>query len=322
MKKNLNIKICLVFFLILTMLSLHNCISFAAYLDKIVCIVNDDIITQSDINRRMTMLSYVSKKHQTKVLYNNVVHDLIDIVMQLQLAKKNSVIISDEELDNVISNFAKSNNMNPITLKKILPKQMNINFQIFRENLREQLIINTLQKEILGKEILLSIKDEDIEKIKKSTSKIYNKHKKFHLIDIVLEIPVEKHTKESINVLRLMIRKLINNKSDTNKILNDLKEFTENKYNIVSIDLGWRTITELPELFIKYVVLMRVHQIVGPIVAINGLHLLKLLNIEIPINFHEISSEEAINIIYQQKIKEKIIPWLKKQRLISYIELK
>jgi parvulin-like peptidyl-prolyl isomerase len=67
---------------------------------------------------------------------------------------------------------------------------------------------------------------------------------------------------------------------------------------------------------------MDVNQVVGPIKAPNGLHLIKLLEIHgSPLQSGKLTKDQAHEIVFQNKLVEKIKPWLKELRETAYIKI-
>ena len=78
---------------------------------SIVVLVNDEPITNYDITQRMSLLSVTTRKPANDAMRKRVIEDLISERIQLQEATKSSVIISDDQINEVLGRIAKSNNM-------------------------------------------------------------------------------------------------------------------------------------------------------------------------------------------------------------------
>lgn len=295
-------------------------------LNKIVAVVNNDVITQQELDRRMAMMKRqleggdISQKDNGG-FRQNVLDGLIDVLLQIQMAKKNGIEISDKELNEIIANIAKGHNMTIDKLKEVLPEQEGMSFPEFRQQLREQGMITRIQQQVFGREITVSAKE--IDAILHNPPKTRNVLPQYHVIDILLETD-EGGSKDQVKVAKNVAEKMITKLQGTSDVEVVIEESQSNfQGTIKSEDLGWRKIDEFPELFTKEVAKMKINQIVGPIEAPNGLHLLKLLAISggAAATSAKLTKDQATEIVFRQKLSEKIGPWLKELRESAYIKI-
>ncbi len=294
-----------------------------AHLNKIVAVVNKDVITQHELDRRLALMKRQMASDNALEgmvsLRQRTLDDLIDISLQLQLAKRTGIQITDKELNVVIANIAKSHNITLEKLKEVLPEQEGMSFTEFRNQLREQGIMAKLQQRELGRE--LSVDDKDIKAVLLNPPKIANTPPLYHVVDILFE--VEEGAQDRVDAVKNVAKKtlaVLQSNSDIEAVIkesqNSLKE------NIKSEDLGWRKINELPELFAQEVAKMKENQTVGPIQAPNGIHLLKLLAIRgSSVAAMKITKDQAADIAYRRKLADKLTPWLKELRETAYIKI-
>ena len=85
-------------------------------LDKIIAIVDDDIVMQSELDRRVETIAGRLQRQGTtapvrSVLEARVLNQLVLESIQLQRAERAGIRISDDVLNQTISNIASSNNM-------------------------------------------------------------------------------------------------------------------------------------------------------------------------------------------------------------------
>src|SRR5258705_7547292 len=85
-------------------------------LDRIVVIVNDDIITMNELNsRKRSVLNQLEKQGTPvppdDVLSRQVLEHMISNKVQLQLAKETGLKVDDTQLDRTIQRIAQDNRM-------------------------------------------------------------------------------------------------------------------------------------------------------------------------------------------------------------------
>lgn len=292
-------------------------------LDKIVAIVNGDVITQSEVTKRMVMISHLAGSGSTtskeSTLRKKALDSIIDSLLQMQLARRYGMQISEAEIDNVISNIAKSNHLTVEQLKQSLQEHEGLNFKEYREQIREQVLVSRVQQHSLGKDI--SVSEQEVEKVLRNPPKI-NKGIVAHyrVADILIEIPdnaSSDQAKVATDIATKIVTKLRQG-ADIDKLV---QEYDVAKQHVSNQDLGWRTVDELPTLFAKEITKMQIGQIIGPLKAPNGLHLIKLLEMQggqpQTTKFTKLQAQEYV---FHQKLEEKLKPWLKELRDAAYIK--
>lgn len=139
---------------VLVLFSPVNC--FAELIDRVVAVVNDDVVTMSEVNeegkgffQKITEqapadeLSAALKRAREEVL-----NGLIDKKLIAQEAAKQKVTVTDEELEAAIKQMSASNNMSPEQFRDQV-KNMGMTESVYRENLRNQI----LQSKLLNYEV-------------------------------------------------------------------------------------------------------------------------------------------------------------------------
>ncbi|BCA93990.1 chaperone SurA [Legionella antarctica] len=249
-------------------------------LDKVVAIVNDGVITSSELDKQVEL----SKKQiqaqkmeipQETVLRKQVLQHLIDVDLQLQMAKQNGITVDSSELNSAIERVATMNNITVTQLREEITKQ-GISWKEYRNNIRKEMLISRLQQKAVGKDI--SVTNEQVDQYLKSASKVDNTQLTYHLQNIVIPLNEEPTTeqlkKAKTNAENLLAK--INKGEDFSRLA---IEESSGEVALEGGDLGERHLAELPELFAKEVIKMKVGQVVGPIRTGNGFQLIKLIAI-------------------------------------------
>lgn len=292
-------------------------------LNKIIATVNGDVITQSELKKRMDMIRHVSENNaittQSSALQKQALDSLIDSLLQIQYAQRIGMKINTTEVDSAISNIAKNNHLTIDQLKQSLQKHSGLSFKAYKEQIREQMLIEKLQQHILGKDI--TINEKDVEKILRNSSKTNTLTASYHVTDILFEISDDTSPDQLKNTEYLAMQMVIKLKqgADIDKLI---QEYDAAGQHIVNNDLGWRKLDQFPALFTKEIQKMQTGQVVGPLKAANGLHIIKLLEIQnAQSQTNKLSKTEAQNFAFHQKLQEKLKPWLKELRNKSYIKI-
>lgn len=96
-------------------------------LDKIIAVVDDNIITQIELDERVKLISQQIKQQGSRlpsleVLHKQVLERLILEKLQLNIANKTGIRVNDEMVNNVIANIARENRLSMQKFREVLKK--------------------------------------------------------------------------------------------------------------------------------------------------------------------------------------------------------
>lgn len=142
-------------------------------IQKIAVVVNDEIISEYDINERIKLITF-SSEIKNNNLRNKVLNLLIDEKIKIQESKKIGISISNKDIERGINIIEKQNNMDKGQLK-IKLKEKNISIH----TLTEQITGEILWQKLLSRKILpqIAVTENELEealKIEKNNLKIIN----------------------------------------------------------------------------------------------------------------------------------------------------
>lgn len=126
-------------------------------LDRVIAVVNDDIILKSDLEKGMVkamreMRSRNIQLNDRDELAEKVLDGLILERIQLQRSEQLGLKISDDELFQQVLAIAKQNNITATQLRDELNRTEPNGFENFRENIRQELLFQKLRDtEVLSK---------------------------------------------------------------------------------------------------------------------------------------------------------------------------
>ncbi|MDX2163788.1 MAG: SurA N-terminal domain-containing protein [Gammaproteobacteria bacterium] len=151
------------FFLCMFLLVTFQTVSYAETLDKVIAIVNSEPITQNELNQQISIAkSQLQSAKQPvpsdSVLRKKVLDQLIDMKLQLQIAKKAHLSVSDTDLTKTIAGIAAKNNMTTDQLKSAIEAH-NMNYADYREQIRREIILS----QVAQTQVVPTIKLSDAE---------------------------------------------------------------------------------------------------------------------------------------------------------------
>ena len=160
-------------------------------LDHIVAVVNDDVITNSMLENRLNdfkkqlELSQLSRI-EPETLKKQVLERMIRDTIQLQQAKQFGITVDDLMLNRMLEQLAKSNNMSLEVFRETIEIE-GLNYTRFREQTRDELIINQLQQRIVASKI--SVSDQEVRQYIEQNEADDSSLVSYHLLHILIATP-------------------------------------------------------------------------------------------------------------------------------------
>lgn len=270
-------------------------------LDKVVAIVNNDVITASELDKQTEALKkqILAKNNQVpadNILRKQVLQHLIDLNLQIQLAKNNNITIDDKELDAAIQRIADSNKITIAIMKEQLQK-FGVSWEGYRENIRNEILVSQVQQKAVAQDVVVS--SQQVDDYVKTTRK-NNKFKQvYHVQNIVIPLPEEPTTeqlKKAEKKSEALLKKIKQGSDFSNLAIAE----SSGDFALEGGDLGERHLAEMPEIFADKVVDMKVGEVAGPIRTGNGFQLIKLVSIGGNNLHHEVVKTHVRHILLKQ----------------------
>jgi peptidyl-prolyl cis-trans isomerase SurA len=295
----------------------------AERLDGVVAVVNDDVVTKSELNNAYKLLlTRVPDRTQLPakdVLTQQVLNKVIMDKLQLQLAQKRSVSVESEQINTAILEMAKHSGTTPAGLRAKL-EQQGINYDYFRKTVKEELIIAELQQREVGLDS--NVSDNEVDSFVGSPVGQDLSGVEYNLGHILITDADESESgaKRALDKANAVIAKIKSGADFAQVAMADSSGSTALKGG----DLGFRTIAEVPSIFVDKVTLMQVGDLVGPIKTASGYHIIKLKNKKVGSGGGDASiaavKQRAKLVLQERKFNERLELWLKRLRFGAKIQ--
>lgn len=291
-------------------------------IDRIVAVVNDTIITQSELNQA---IDNVKKQLQASnvtlpaadVLRNQVLDQMINKKLQLAIAEQTNIHVTDDDVDKTIAMLAKNNNM-PVSELYNKINAEGIKTPDYRKEIREELTLQKVQQQAVGAK--LNISPQEVTDFMNSKDYKAFSSEEYRLEDILITLP-ESPSPQQIAGARKKAEALLA------KINNGLP-FSEaavaesgEENALQGGDLGWRKLAEIPSAFADRIIHMKANEIMGPVQTPNGFHILRLSGIR-SAGKQPTAGEKRLQVqelIFQRKLAENLQSWITKLRSEAFI---
>ena len=234
-------------------------------LDRIAIIVDDGVVMESQVKAGLEEI--ISRYDQQNIpkpdiesLKEQVIESLIIEELQLQMANRAGVRISDAELNSSIIRIAQNNQMELQQFISFI-EDSGDSYEEFRENVRKQMIIQRIQRGRVQSEITITEKEFDAFLATDES-----------LIELEPQLLLRQILVQTQNQAENVISR-INEGESFSDIAIDVS-ISSNAKNGGAMD--WRRANEMPELFASAIKNQKVGYITSPLESGAGYHILKL----------------------------------------------
>jgi len=247
--------------------------------DRVVAVVNDEAITQHDIDdaSRIVLQQMKQQKLQpppAEILEKQVLERLITEKTILQFAKETGVKIDDTMVERAIQRIAQDNKLSTDDFRKALAQE-NISYAKYREDVRNELIVQRLREREV--ESRLTVSDAEVENYL-ATLKLQNAGDAEYQLAHILVIVPEQASADQIEAKRRRAEdalKAIRAGGDFSQVAAGFSDATD---ALRGGNLGWRSGARLPTVFAEQVRVMKPGDVSPVLRSAAGFHIVKLID--------------------------------------------
>ncbi|MCU7862440.1 MAG: peptidylprolyl isomerase [Candidatus Thiodiazotropha sp. (ex Lucinoma annulata)] len=250
-------------------------------LDHIVALVNDDIIARSELNSQTReMLAQLAQKRASlppiRILQQQVLERMITKRLQLQTAQRLGLSVNDATLTKAITNIAETNQISLLQLRETLEAD-GISFPLFREQLRDDILINRLkQKEVINR---IVITEQDVVTFLAREMGTSRQRSAVHLLHILIATP-EGASPQDVQAAKQQAQSVYDQLQQGADFSDLALRLSDGRQALDGGDLGWIEISRIPSLFTSVIDEMEPDSISEPIRNASGFHIVKLSEVK------------------------------------------
>jgi peptidyl-prolyl cis-trans isomerase SurA len=246
--------------------------------DRIVAVVNKEVITQSELNEAISAAERQLKRQNIEappreVLERQLLERLILDKAQLQLARDSGLRVDEPQLDRALQRVAEQNNMSVAEFRGVLQRD-GIPYAAFREDLREQILLSRLRERQVDDKIQVSDTEIDLfleqSKLQSGTRAEYN------ISHVLVRVP-EQASPESVEAARSKAEKARAEAGAGPDFARVAAGYSDAPDALQGGSLGWRSAERLPELFAEALAKLRPGEVSPVLRSSAGFHVLKLV---------------------------------------------
>ncbi|MDU4251986.1 MULTISPECIES: peptidylprolyl isomerase [Pseudomonas] len=246
-------------------------------LDRVVAIVDNDVVMQSQLDQRLREVRATIQKRGAPlppehVLTQQVLERLIIENIQLQIGDRSGVRITDEELNQAMGTIAQRNNMSLDQFRAALAHD-GLSYDEAREQVRREMIISRVRQRRVAERIQVS--EQEVQNFLASDLGKIQLSEEYRLANIVIPVP-DSASPETVQAAARQAAEMyqqLKQGADFNQMA-VARSAGDNA--LEGGEIGWRKAAQLPSPFDTMVGSLAVGDVTEPLRGPGGFIILKL----------------------------------------------
>jgi peptidyl-prolyl cis-trans isomerase SurA len=246
--------------------------------DAIVAVVNQEIITRTDVQRRVLRIQRdLVQKGQSlppvAELEKTALDAIVDEKVQVSAAREAGISVDENTLDRAMQQIAQSNNMR---LPEFMARVEAEGYGIvgYRENIREEITISRLRERDIASRLRISESDID-SFIAEQAGVSSGDRNEINVAHLLVAVPERASDAERAALRAKAVRLAEQARSGTDFVA--LAQDSDATNAKLGGEFGWRNPQRYPQAFADAVASLKTGAVTDPIQTGAGFHVLKLL---------------------------------------------
>ncbi|TFW23431.1 peptidylprolyl isomerase [Duganella callida] len=248
-------------------------------IDSIVVVVNDDVITQRELANRIKTVTARMKAQNVQMpapadLRRQLLERMIVERSQLQMAKEYGVRVDDLQLDRSIARIAEAQKMNVQELRNQVEKD-GTPFSSFREEIREEIIMQRLREHEVDAKIQIS--DAEVDSFIAAQKAAAAEQYEINISQIMIRIP-DNASAEVIAQRRARAEEVMRQLRTGADFAKMAATYSDASDALQGGAVGWRQPERLPPVFAEALSKLSPGQVTPIIKSTGAFHILKAVD--------------------------------------------
>lgn len=300
--------------------------SFAKTVDRIVAVVNNDVITELELDRAVSMRRSQMKQSTNvelalKQLRQQTLNDMINQKVLENELEKSDLQVTDDELARTIANVLQKNGINIEILRAELAAK-GISFEEYKEELKGQIKqMKFIQQQVAAN---IQVTDQDVQKYKANLKKAKpeDQNTVVHLAVIIKKVD-EDISPDNIREEVRKWRKITDKARKGEDFAKLAVEYSEGPEAKEGGDWGSKNLNELPSPMSSLVRKMKVGSVSDPILMPDGIYIVKILEKSVQDEVAQSQDDEALRQrIHDERMDHEFNSYTQKLRRKAYIDIR
>ena len=290
--------------------NIQNTVSASVILDRVVAVVNNEIITLSDLQREESLRkgSATTDEHQ-------LLEDMIDRKLQMAAAKRAGIDVTDKELADAMADIMKRNSLDSKQFEAALAKE-GITLEQYRSELREQMTLSRMFSKYVRSGITVDEAEARAYYERNRSAYILPEEIRLHQIYIPLPEAATPAQTEDVRSKAQTVCERAKKGEDFSQLVHENAQVAASQGE----DLGFMERQNLQPEIEEASKRLKAGETAGPILCNGGFHIIRLEEVRTPIKPFEKVKDEIMNALYQQKMENSYRTWLQTLRSDANID--
>jgi len=249
-------------------------------LDNVEVVVNDDVITHLELEKRVGSVSKMLQRQKIalpdrKVLERQVLERMITEMLMAQFARDSGLRIDDAQLDKTILRIAQQNKFDSVAAFRAKLEQQGTDFKEFREEIRNEIISVRLREREVDSKLVIS--ENDVDNYLTTQEHQQGKGEELQLAHILVVVP-EQASADKIQLYRNRAEQALAKLRAGASFAQVAAGYSDAQDALKGGELGWRPADRLPPLFSDALKEMKPGDVSDVLRSPSGFHIIKLLD--------------------------------------------
>jgi peptidyl-prolyl cis-trans isomerase SurA len=247
-------------------------------LDRVIAIVNDEALTQWDVNeQKRVVLGQMKAANVTPpsadVLEKQLLERLITERVLLQYAKDTGIRVDDTMVERALARIAEDNKLSADDFRKAVERE-GIPFVKYRSDIRNEITVQRLrEREVEGR---ITVTDAEVDHLLATQEAQAGGEVEYRLAHILVLVP-EQASADQIDVRQRRAEAALAQVRSGTDFSQVAAGFSDAPDALQGGSLGWRTPARLPTVFADPVRRMKPGDVSPVLRSASGFHIVKLL---------------------------------------------
>lgn len=297
--------------------------ALAETIDRIVAVVNGDVILYSELQEQIRQVSKISPEvanldpSQRSQVEREILRDLIRERLAQQEVQRLKIVVTQNEVNEAIEAIKKENNFTDAQLNYII-QQSGQTPQQFRDGIRKELERSRLVERVLKSKTVIT--QQQVDAYLKSEGSGWREKRRLAVIFLPFPENAGESQKKEIEKLGKDLVNRVKGGADFAKLA---KEYSRGPGAEQGGDIGYLADDELAPFIEKVVRGLKVDECSEPVVVPPGVYLIKVLDIQREKQSADdaLAREKAQRQLFQQEVKRRFEDWVHDLESRSFIQI-
>ena len=248
-------------------------------LDRVVAVVNDEAITQHDLNEQRAAVLVQLRESKVSppapdVLERQLLDRMITERSLMQFAKETGVRVDDTTVERAFQRVAQDNKLSPDEFRKVLDRE-GIPYEKYREDIRREITLTRLREREV--ESRVTVTDAEVDNFLATSSVREGQDVEYLLSHILVSVP-EQASPDQVEQRRLRAESALQEVRAGGDFAQIAAATSDAPDALQGASLGWRSAARLPTAFADIVREMKKGDVSRVLRSPAGFHIVKVVD--------------------------------------------